>query len=60
MTDIRYLAPSTLDEAVRAFAAASGAARVLAHSCDAATARLLAGSIPNLVADLAPGDVIEV
>lgn len=34
MTDIRYLAPRTLDEAVGAFAAASGAARILAGGTD--------------------------
>ncbi len=34
MTDIRYLAPPTLDEAVRAFAAAQGAARILAGGTD--------------------------
>ena len=34
MTDIRYLAPGTLDEAVGAFAAAAGAARILAGGTD--------------------------
>ena len=34
MTDIRYLAPSTLEEAVSAFAAASGAASILAGGTD--------------------------
>jgi len=34
MTEIRYLAPSTLDEAVKAFAAASGAASILAGGTD--------------------------
>ncbi len=34
MTDIRYLAPQTLDEAVGAFAAAQGAARILAGGTD--------------------------
>lgn len=34
MTDIRYLAPQTLDEAVGAFAAAAGAARILAGGTD--------------------------
>ncbi|WP_232474858.1 FAD binding domain-containing protein [Neoroseomonas rubea] len=34
MTDIRYVAPSTLEEAVGAFAAASGAARILAGGTD--------------------------
>lgn len=34
MTDIRYLAPQTLDEAVGAYAAAAGAARILAGGTD--------------------------
>ena len=34
MTDIRYLAPQTLDDAVAQFAAASGAARILAGGTD--------------------------
>jgi len=34
MTDIRYLAPTTLDEAVGAFAAAAGAGRILAGGTD--------------------------
>ncbi len=34
MTDIRYLAPNTLEEAVSAFAAASGAASILAGGTD--------------------------
>ncbi len=34
MTDIHYLAPRTLDEAVGAFAAAKGAARILAGGTD--------------------------
>ena len=34
MTDTRYLAPQTLDEAVSAFAAAQGAARILAGGTD--------------------------
>lgn len=34
MTDIRYVAPTTLDEAVSAFAAASGAASILAGGTD--------------------------
>ncbi|MBU6498751.1 MAG: xanthine dehydrogenase family protein subunit M [Rhodospirillales bacterium] len=34
MTDIRYLAPRTLDEAVGAFAASQGAARILAGGTD--------------------------
>jgi carbon-monoxide dehydrogenase medium subunit len=34
MTDIRYLAPQSLDEAVGAYAAAAGAARILAGGTD--------------------------
>ncbi|WP_211865148.1 FAD binding domain-containing protein [Neoroseomonas terrae] len=34
MTEIRYLAPGSLDEAVKAFAAASGAASILAGGTD--------------------------
>jgi carbon-monoxide dehydrogenase medium subunit len=34
MTDIQYLAPKTLDDAVRAFAAAAGAGRILAGGTD--------------------------
>ena len=34
MTDIRYVAPGTLEEAVGAFAAAAGAARILAGGTD--------------------------
>jgi len=56
---LRFPTHPTLPENA-AIAAASGARRVLAHSCDASTARALAADIPNLVADLKPGDVIEV
>jgi carbon-monoxide dehydrogenase medium subunit len=34
MTDVLYIAPKTLDEAVRAFAAAAGAGRILAGGTD--------------------------
>ena len=34
MTEIRYLAPRTLDEAIGAFAAAGSAARILAGGTD--------------------------
>lgn len=56
---LRFPTHPTLPENA-AIAAASGARLVLAHSCDASTARALAADIPNLVADLKPGDVIEV
>ncbi len=56
---LRFPTHPTLPENT-ALAATSGADRVLAHSCDAATARNLAATIPNLVADLKPGDTIEI
>jgi glyoxylase-like metal-dependent hydrolase (beta-lactamase superfamily II) len=56
---LRFPTHPTLPENA-AIAAASGAACVLAHSCDGATARTLASGIRNLNARLAPGDVIEV
>ncbi len=56
---LRFPTHPTLPENV-ALAAASGARRVLAHSCDAATARSLAADIRNLDAGLKPGDIIEV
>ncbi len=37
-----------------------GAGSVLAHSCDAETARSLHGAIPNLITDLAPGNTIQI
>ncbi|MGO4174559.1 MBL fold metallo-hydrolase [Bosea sp. TAF32] len=56
---LRFPTHPTLPENA-AIAAANGAGRVLAHSCDAATARNLAATIPRLVADLKPGDKIEI
>jgi glyoxylase-like metal-dependent hydrolase (beta-lactamase superfamily II) len=56
---LRFPTHPTLPENA-AIAAASGAGRVLAHSCDAATARLLAADIPRLSTGLHPGNVIEV
>lgn len=56
---LRFPTHPTLPENA-AIAAASGAGRILAHSCDAETARSLAADIPGLAADLRPGDVIEV
>lgn len=56
---LRFPTHPTLPENA-AIAAASGAGRVLAHSCDAAILRSLEGDIPNLVTDLAPGGSIEV
>lgn len=56
---LRFPTHPTLPENA-AIAAASGAACVLAHSCDAMTARALSHEIRNLNAELKPGDVIEV
>jgi len=50
--------PSVIENA--ALAAASGASVILAHSCDTATARILAGSIPRLNPAPRPGDVIDI
>lgn len=56
---LRFPTHPTLPENI-AIAAASGAGRILAHSCDAATAALLAADIPKLVTGLKPGDTIEI
>lgn len=56
---LRFPTHPTLPENI-ALAAASGAGRILAHSCDAATAALLAADIPKLVTGLKPGDTIEI
>jgi carbon-monoxide dehydrogenase medium subunit len=52
MTDLRYLAPSTLEEAIRAFAAAGSAARILAGGTDLLV-QMRAGSVkPGLIVDI--------
>ena len=52
MTDIRYLAAQTLDEAVGAFAAAQGAARILAGGTDLLV-QMRAGAVePGLIVDI--------
>lgn len=56
---LRFPTHPTLPENI-AIAAASGAGRILAHSCNAATAALLAGDIPRLLTGLKPGDTIEI
>lgn len=56
---LRFPTHPTLPENL-AIAAASGAGRILAHSCDAATAATLAADIPKLVTGLKPGDAIEI
>ena len=52
MTDIRYLAPTTLEEAIRAFAAAGSAARILAGGTDLLV-QMRAGAVrPGLIVDI--------
>src|SRR5260221_10580980 len=52
MTDIRYLSPSTLDEAVSAFAAAGSAARILAGGTDLLV-QMRSGAVrPGLIVDI--------
>ncbi len=52
MTDIRYLAPRTLDEAVGAFAAAQGAARILAGGTDLLVQMRAGVARPGLIVDI--------
>jgi carbon-monoxide dehydrogenase medium subunit len=52
MTDIRYLAPRTLDEAISAFAAAGSAARILAGGTDLLV-QMRSGAVrPGLIVDI--------
>src|SRR3984893_6631216 len=52
MTDIRYLAPNTLDEAIKAFAAAGSAARILAGGTDLLV-QMRSGAVkPGLIVDI--------
>ena len=52
MTDIQYLAPTSLDEAVGAYAAADGAARILAGGTDLLV-QMQSGMInPGLIVDI--------
>jgi carbon-monoxide dehydrogenase medium subunit len=52
MTDIRYLAPRSLEEAVSAFAAAQGAARVLAGGTDLLVQMRNGVVKPGLIVDI--------
>ena len=52
MTDTRYLAPQTLDEAVSAFAAAQGAARILAGGTDLLVQMRAGVAAPGLIVDI--------
>lgn len=56
---LRFPTHPTLPENA-ALAAANGAPVVLAHSCDRATARALAATIPGLNPEPRPGDIIEI
>jgi carbon-monoxide dehydrogenase medium subunit len=52
MTDIRYLSPNTLDEAISAFAAAGSAARILAGGTDLLV-QMRSGAVrPGLIVDI--------
>jgi len=52
MTDIRYLSPDTLDEAIKAFAAAGSAARILAGGTDLLV-QMRSGAVrPGLIVDI--------
>src|SRR4030081_2379400 len=52
MTDIQYLAPRTLDEAISAFAAAGSAARILAGGTDLLV-QMRSGAVrPGLIVDI--------
>ena len=52
MTNIQYLAPATLDEAVRAFAAAEGAARILAGGTDLLVQMQSGFAKPGMIVDV--------
>src|ERR1700753_1785757 len=52
MTDIRYVAPQTLDEAIGAFAAAGSAARIMAGGTDLLV-QMRSGAVkPGLIVDI--------
>jgi aerobic carbon-monoxide dehydrogenase medium subunit len=52
MTDIQYVAPRTLDEAIGAFAAAGGAARIMAGGTDLLV-QMRSGAVhPGLIVDI--------
>ena len=52
MTELRYLAPNSLDEAISAFAAAGSAARILAGGTDLLV-QMRSGAVkPGLIVDI--------
>ncbi|WP_240782475.1 xanthine dehydrogenase family protein subunit M [Roseococcus sp. SYP-B2431] len=52
MTEIRYIAPTTLDEAVGAYAAAAGAARILAGGTDLLVQMRSGAAQPGTIIDI--------
>src|SRR6201995_6173948 len=52
MTDIQYLAPRTLDEAIGAFAAAGSAARIMAGGTDLLVQMRSGAMKPGLIVDI--------
>src|SRR5882757_5488119 len=52
MTDVRYLAPRTLDEAICAYAAAGSAARILAGGTDLLVQMRSGAAMPGLIVDI--------
>ena len=52
MTEVQYVAPGTLDEAVRVFASASGAARILAGGTDLLVQMRSGAVCPGLIVDI--------
>jgi aerobic carbon-monoxide dehydrogenase medium subunit len=52
MTDIQYVAPRTLDEAVKAFAAAKGAGRILAGGTDLLVQMRNGTVTPGIIVDI--------
>jgi carbon-monoxide dehydrogenase medium subunit len=52
MTDLQYLAPSTLDEAIGAFAAAGSAARIMAGGTDLLVQMRSGAMKPGLIVDI--------
>ena len=54
MSDMKYVSPHTLDEAVKAFAAAGSAARILAGGTDLLV-QMRSGMVkPGLIVDFVP------
>jgi carbon-monoxide dehydrogenase medium subunit len=52
MADIRYLAPETLDDAIKAFAAAGSAARILAGGTDLLVQMRSGAQRPSVIVDI--------